>query len=358
MDTFRFQDPLWLLLLIPLAAIVWLKLRRRTRSTVLYSETDLPSSLPTTTALRIKRVLRWLPIAALALCCIAIARPQFGEEEFRIKTEGIAIEMCIDRSGSMRARDFYLDDQRVNRLDAVKRVFRDFVLGDDDLEGRPDDMIGLIDFAGYPDSKCPPTLDHKMLDELLGTVKLYMPIYDERGAWINEDTMADEQSTAIGDAIAVAVDRLKDCDAKSRVIVLLSDGESNDGLLDPLEAATLAKELGVKIYTIGVGSTGRAPMPVYDRMTGRVVREEMVRVTLDEATLREIATMTGGQYFNAKNTEALKDVYARIDAMEKTEHEGRVYTQYSELYAWLLLPGVVLLFLEKVLGSTRFRSLP
>lgn len=352
---FRFQDPLWLLLLVPLAALWWWIARRRA-SAVLYSNVDIIRSLPRTTAQRVRRLLPLLAVAGMALLIVALARPQHGREEYRVRAEGIAIEMCIDRSGSMRAMDFELDGRRVNRLAVVKKVFREFVNGAGALPGRPDDMIGLVDFGGFAVAKCPLTLDHGALMQMLDAVKIPAPIEDSQGRVINASLLKEELSTAVGDALTLSVERLENVKAKSKVIVLLSDGESNAGVVDPAEAARLAETLGVKVYTIGIGTTGRVPLPAIDAFGRKVFVPQLVR--LDEQTLRMIADTTGGKYYNAQNTEALKDVYADIDKLEKTVSEGRIYTEYRELFEYALFPGLVLMLAQVVLVSTRFRSLP
>lgn len=356
MTGFHFQNPLWMLLLVPLVGLGVLAIRRSRRVAVLYSDVSLLGSLPVTMALRAKRLLPWVRLLGLGLVVLALARPQHGREEFRIRTEGIAIQMCLDRSGSMQAMDFRLDDRQVNRLEAVKAVFRDFVVGRGDLAGRPDDLIGLVAFGGYADAKCPLTLDHGALLAVLGTVEIPKPILDSRGRVLNRGLLEEEMKTAIGDAVALAVDRLKDVKAKSKVIILLSDGEQTAGAVDPPEAAQTAKAFGVKIYSVGIGSTGWAPIPMEDRFGRTVLRRQPVR--LDEETLTMLAETTGGRYFNAKDTEALKNVYAEIDKLEKTLSEGRLYTEYRELYQYAMFPGLGLILLEVLLGSTRFRSLP
>jgi len=356
MTGFRFQDPLWMLLLIPLVLLGLLAIRRQRRQAVLYSNVEILKTLPTTMALRLKRLLPWVRLLGLALLIAALARPQRGRDEFRIRTEGVAIQMCIDRSGSMQALDFQLDGRQVNRLAAVKDVFHDFVAGKDELPGRPDDLVGLIAFGGFADTKCPLTLDHGALLQVLDTVEIPQPIRDSRGRMINERLLEEEMATAVGDALALAVDRLKDVKAKSKVIILLSDGEQTAGAVDPSEAAETAKAFAVKVYSIGVGTTGRAPFPAIDAFGRERLIAQSVR--LDEETLKMVAETTGGRYFNAKNTAALEEVYAEIDRLEKTLSEGRLYTEYRELYQYAMFPGLGLILLEIMLVCTRFRSLP
>lgn len=353
---FRFQDPLWLLLLLPLLAIGWWASRRRPAS-VVYSNVDILKTLPRTTAQRVRRLLPWLTLLGLALATIALARPQRGREEFRARAEGIAIEMCIDRSGSMQALDFELNGEPVTRLEIVKKLFRQFVDGGGGLAGRRDDLIGLVDFGGFAEAKCPLTLDHGALDQLVETVNVAQPMIDAHGNMVNRELLQQDQSTAIGDALALSVDRLKESKAKSKIIILLSDGESNSGVMTPEEAANIAKTFDIKVYTIGIGKTGGVVNARAVDMAGNTVMVP-IRADLDEETLKMIADTTGGQYFNAQDTESLKEVYATIDKLEKTVSEGVRYTQYRELYEYPLLPGLMLLLAQVVLISTRFRTLP
>jgi Ca-activated chloride channel family protein len=352
---FRFHDPLWLLLLAPLLAIGLWHGRRRSAA-VVYSNVDILKTLPRTTAQRLRRLLPWLGLAGLSLATLALARPQRGTEEFRIRAEGIAIEMCIDRSGSMQAMDFEIDGKPVERIDMVKKVFRQFVNGGEGLPGRPDDLVGLVDFGGFAEAKCPLTLDHGALDQLLDTVTIPKPATDADGHVINANLYKEDLSTAIGDALTLAVDRLKGAKAKSKVIILLSDGGSNAGVIQPEEAANIAKTFGIKVYTIGIGSTGMAPMPTVDAFGRTVLVPQPVE--LDEHTLKMIADTTGGRYFSVQDTESLKDVYAEINKLEKTVSEGRRYTEYGEFFEWALLPGLILILAQIVLVSTRFRTLP
>jgi Ca-activated chloride channel family protein len=326
---------------------------RRRRFGVVFSSVVMIKKLPITFMQRIGKVLPFLFYCGLFLLIVALARPQAGMEEYRIRTEGIAIAMCVDRSGSMKEEDFEINGERVNRLKAVKKVFRDFVRGNGgELKGRKDDMIGLIAFGGYVDAFCPLTLDHSTLLEMLSQVNLIEP--PKEGVNRNADvrrlrqTLQEENMTAIGDTIAIACDRLKNINAKSKVIILLSDGVQNFGELDALEAAEIAKTLGIKIYTIGIGMSGGS-RDIFSRMSTPVV---------DDDTLRKIAETSGGQYYSPNNTDALEKVYAEIDRLEKTTHEGRIYTQYKEFYRYPLLIGTAMILLHLLLVNTRFRKIP
>ena len=290
------------------------------------------------------------------LLVVALARPQQGKEEHRVRADGIAIEMCIDRSGSMNAKDFEINGEPASRLEVVRKMFRQFVNGGDGLRGRPDDMIGLIDFGGYVNVKCPLTLDHGALEQLLATVKVAEPVVDAAGRVVNPKLFREDESTAIGDALATAVDRLKAIKAKSKIIILLSDGVSNAGILTPEEAAQIAKTFGIKVYTIGIGSTKQVGVPV-ENSFGQTVMMPM-QVDFDERALKHIADVTDGQYFNAEDTKSLRDVYAAINKLETTVSEGRIYADYRDLYEYALLSGLALLVLQVVLASTRFRTLP
>ncbi|MBN2578059.1 MAG: VWA domain-containing protein [Pirellulales bacterium] len=354
---FRFLHPWWLLLLVPIvAAGIWLMLHRRRSAAVLYSSTALLQDLPITLAQQIKRFLPWLFLVGLMLLTVALARPQRGKEEFRVRAEGIAIEMVADRSGSMRAEDFQIEGKPATRLAVVKKVFHDFVAGDNHLPGRPDDQIGLVAFGGFPEAKCPLTFDHEALLKVLEDVKTPEAIFDSAGRVVNMRLLGEESATAIGDALALAAERLKDVKAKSKVIILLSDGRSNAGVVQPLEAAEAAKALGIKIYTIGIGTSGDEPVPITDPLGQRGFLPPGDR--FDEGTLQAIAQTTGGKYFSAENTAALRKVYADIDRLEKTTSEGRMYTQYREFFPFALFPGLGLIVLELIFASTRFRSLP
>ncbi len=355
--SFRLESPWWLLLLLVAGLVVMAAVRRQRRAAVLYSDVGLLRTLPATLAMRIKRFLPWVGLLGLVLVIVGLSRPQQGVEEFRLRTEGIAIQMCIDRSGSMAALDFNLDGKQVNRLAVIKRVFHDFVMGNGKLPGRPDDQIGLITFGGFVEPKCPLTLDHGALIQVLDAVEIPHPVFDH-GREINQRLWQEDSQTAIGDALAVAAKRLKDVKAKSKVIILLTDGEQTAGVLQPMEGAKIAKTFGVKVYTIGIGTNGEVVIPEpYPDAFGRQVLSRGV-FPLDERTLQEVAEETGGKYFRAEDAQRLVDVYAAIDKLEKSPAEGRLYSEYRELYQWFLLPGLALIVGQAVAAGTRFRSLP
>jgi Ca-activated chloride channel family protein len=271
---------------------------------------------------------------ALGLLVLALARPQLGMSQTVVRTEGIDIMLAVDISSSMLAEDFALGERRVSRLEAVKAEVRRF------LEKRGGDRVGLVLFGARPYLQCPLTLDH---DWLLSNL-------DRAEVGLIED------GTAVGSALASAVDHLEASDAKSKIVVLLTDGESNAGRISPRTAADAAAELGYKVYTIGAGSRGLAPYPVTDVFGNR--RYRPMQVDVDEATLRDIAERTNGRYWRATGTESLEQVYAAIDTLEKTSHEGLHFLEYRELYLWLAIPALLLLVLESLLAETWLRVLP
>jgi Ca-activated chloride channel family protein len=251
-----------------------------------------------------------------------------------VTTEGIDIVLTVDISGSMLAEDFEIGGKRYNRLYVVKQVVKDFI------QKRVNDRIGLVVFAGRAYTQCPMTLDYNMLLQLLEKAEIGMI----------------EDGTAIGSAIGSSVDRLKNTKAKSKVIVLLTDGRNNAGEIDPFTAAELARALNVKIYTIGAGTKGLAPFPAVDLFGNRVMRQ--VKIDIDDNTLGEIAKITDGKYYRATDTNSLKEIYNQIDKLEKTETEVTQYTEYNELFHYFLLPAFGLLLVELGLRKTRFRKIP
>ena len=357
-EAFRFYSPLWFIL-SPLAiAAVWYAWHPRRRAAAVFSSLHDLKSLPVTLAQRIRRTLPFFYGLGLLLIITGLARPQSGRSESRINTEGIAIELTIDISGSMKALDFQLDGKNTSRINAVKHVIEEFVAGSKEsgLPGRRSDLVGLVAFGGFADSKCPLTLDHGALLDIVRGLEIPKEIRDRRGNVINQDTLNEELQTAIGDGLSLAADRLRNITAKSKVIILLTDGDNTAGVIDPREAARIAQQLGIRVYSIGVGTNGDVPFPVED-MFGQmqIIRR---RFKIDEELMKEIADTTGGKYFNASSTEALTQVYAEIDKLEKSKVEETKFTEYTELYLWAALPGIALLLAVNFLSATRFRALP
>jgi Ca-activated chloride channel homolog len=350
------RDP-WFLLLVPLA-IVSYWLASRSRSSLVYSSLSLLRE--TNASLRMWLVK--LPALLFALATLAmivgLARPRTPERETRVSRDGIAIMMVVDLSSSMNARDLVEEDRSINRLDVVKRVFLDFVLGNTTEQsgllsaatafgasasrGRPDDLIGLVTFAGYADSVCPLTLDHGNLANIVKDLQIV--------------TDRAEDGTAVGDGLGLAVERLRRSKAKSHVAILLTDGVNNAGVIPPLKAAELAAESQVKVYCIGAGTNGVAPMPYNDAFGRPMLVAQPVEI--DEETLKQIAEKTGGQYFRAENIESLRDVYREIDQLEKTEVTELRYLRYTEHFPLLVASALGLLGIAAVLSLTLLRKLP
>jgi len=333
---FRFESPwfLALLLVVPVLAALPLLAKRWSRPSGLrYADVKLAAGTGPSWRVALRPVLTGLRIVALALMIVAIARPQSGQARDIVKGEGVDIALALDISGSMASLDF----EPQNRLEAAKAVISDFV------QGRPYDRIGTVVFARTPLSQSPPTTDHNVLLRLLDRSELSTDLGIEDG-------------TAIGMGLANAGNMLKDSDAKSKVIVLLTDGVNNAGEIAPLTAAQAAEALGIKVYTIGMGRPGQVPGPARD-VFGReqVVYQES---SLDEGTLQQIAEITGGRYYRAEDTGGLKQIYEEIDALEKSQVEVERHTRYRELMAWLLIPALGLVASEMALRKTLFRTLP
>jgi Ca-activated chloride channel family protein len=323
---------LWLLALLPFA-LLWLG-RRGAVAAVEYSDVALARKAAQATRSRPGRWLRLLPILACALMIVGLARPQLGHGSTTVTANGINIMLGLDVSGSMQALDFKVDNQRVNRIQIVKSVVSKFI------DERPNDRIGLIAFAGAPYLVSPLTLDHDWLQQNLERVQ----------------TGGVEDGTAIGSAIAAGVNRLREAPAKSKVMILLTDGVNNTGKISPIAAAEADKVLGVKIYTIGVGVRGEAPVPVMDEFGHTQL--VMAKVDVDEATLQRIATMTGGAFYRATDTGSLQKIYEQINRLETSAQTVSKFEHYQELYAWALIPALGILGLGLGLEQTRFRRLP
>ncbi|MBN8704347.1 MAG: VWA domain-containing protein [Bacteroidetes bacterium] len=324
----QFETPsfLFLLLVLPVWG-VWFWFRRKISKPVLtYGRISAFGKNTKTFWVWVSLLLlpaRWL---GLILLIIALARPQLVNTERIITSEGVDIILTLDISASMKAMDL-----NPNRLAAAKEVARDFVAG------READRIGMVVFAGQAFTQAPLTLDYEMIKNLI------------------QSTTWDEANpgTAIGMALATSINRLRDSDAKSKVIILLTDGRNNQGEIDPVTAADLALSMGVKVYTIGVGRLGEAQIPVKDQFGRTVLVNQAVDV--DDETLTKVAEMTGGKYYRATDNQSLRKIYAEIGTLEKTKVEMKNYYQYDEIYHWFLLPGLLLLLIEFLLSKTRCR---
>jgi Ca-activated chloride channel family protein len=326
--TFANPEYLWGLLVVPVLG-AWYLWRRGRRAPALQYSTLLPfaRSRPTLRE-RLVHFPFLLRLIALSLLIVAVARPRTTSQGEDVTTEGIDIVLVLDISGSMLAEDF-----RPNRIEAAKAVAQEFI------DGRSNDRIGLVVFSGESFTQCPLTLDHRVLKNLLLQVR----------------TGIIEDGTAIGLGLAQGVNRLKETAAKSRVMILLTDGVNNRGEIDPVTAAQIAQSFGVRVYTVGVGTIGQAPYPA---QTPFGVVRQMVPVEVDEKTLQTIALMTGGKYFRATNNRALKEIYQEIDRLEKTRIEVRAYRSYTELFAPWALGALVFVVLEVLLGATLLRRIP
>ncbi len=329
MNMFRFAYPqlLWLLAILPL--LVFFRGKHGPAPALLFSTTSIAGLIADGRKSRPGRLPTILRMLCLALLILALARPQFGNTTTTIKASGIDILLAVDVSGSMEARDFTLNGEPASRLEVVKNVVARFI------RQRPNDRIGLIAFAGRPYLVCPLTLDHDWLQKRLDTLKTGMI----------------EDGTAIGSAIASGSNRLRASKAKSRILILLTDGMNNGGKIAPLTAAEAAETLGIKIYTIGAGTRGEAPMPMIDQF-GRK-RMVMVQVDIDEKTLRQVAKQTGAQYFRAVNTRSLEKIYKEINKMETTTRKIKHFTMYRELFRYPLLSALLLLGLELIFTTRR-----
>ena len=332
----QFKTPLFFILLIvlPLLGGYWWWMRRGKRVIVPvrmnFSDIGAMQQLPKTAAVKALPLLKVLRLSVIALLICALAQPQLSQSREQKFYEGIDILLVLDISESMRAEDF----QGANRIQAAKTVITDF------LENRKNDRIGLVVFSGESFTLCPLTLDYPVLTELLREVKI--------------GQLTD--GTAIGDAILTATQRLRASEAKSKIVILLTDGENNAGTIQPNAAAEMAAAFGIKVYTIGMGKAGGALIPYEDTTFGKRYRE--VLTYLDEDTLKHIADMTRGRYFRATDMQSLTNVYAEIDRFEKTKFEVVTSVDYKELAPYFLIPAVLLLGLEILLSNTVLRKIP
>jgi Ca-activated chloride channel family protein len=330
----RLHDPWALALLVVVPVLLWLQRRQPREAAVRFPSLGLVRAIPYAGARRWRWVLHALRGVAIVLLIAALARPQLGKAESTFSGEGIDIILAVDVSGSMLSEDFTLGSQRASRLDVVKASVKEFVAH------RAGDRIGLVLFGARPYTQCPLTLDHGWLLQNLERAQIGMI----------------EDGTAIGSALAAAAGRLEHSTAKSKVIILLTDGQNNAGKISPATAADAVKALGIKTYTIGAGTRGLAPYPSRDIFGNKVYQP--IKVDIDEDTLRKIADTTGGKYFRATDTASLQQIYGDIDTLERTSFTAPRFLDYYELYPWLAIPAVLLLAAEAGLGHTRLRKLP
>ncbi len=327
-DTWRNPDYFYLFLLIPVLTAWYVYRFRKSSPELLFSGLKPFENVSPSLKTKLIHSLFVLRMLALSFLIVALAGPQRISSKSNINIEGIDIVIALDVSGSMRARDF-----RPDRIGAAKKIAAQFI------DGRPNDRIGLVIFSGVAFTQAPLTLDHSMLKSLLREVKSGMI----------------QDGTAIGDGLATAVSRLKDSKARSKVIVLLTDGVNNSGAIDPETAAELAKMYGIRVYTIGVGSYGYAPYPV---QTPYGIQMQQMKVQIDEALLKKIAQETGGKYFRANNNRKLEAIFKEIDRLEKSKINVQQFRRKYELYFPFALAALLLFVLEVSLRYLVFRKLP
>jgi len=331
-----FAHPYFLLLLLALPLLGWWKHRREQPAALLYSSTQLLATLRDMTRWTPGRVLSVIRWAVLVLFIIGLARPQHIESETTVRASGVDIVTALDLSTSMAAEDrgFTIKGEQVNRLEVAKDVLKRFV------QKRGNDRIGLVAFAGRAYIAAPLTLDHDFLIQNIDRLNFGLI----------------EDGTAIGSGLSAAVNRLQELKSKSKIVILMTDGQNNAGKVPPITAAEAAQALNVKVYTIGVGTRGMGRMPFTDPF-GRK-RYQPVPVDIDEKTLTEIAQKTGGKYYRADSSDTLRKVYEEIDKLERSEVETKKYVQVEELFKWAVIPGLLLLAAEVLLGNTIWRKLP
>lgn len=343
-SSLEFHSPelLWLLLLLPLLAILRGKVGRN--AALVFSSVALARKVSGKTRTRAGAFLFFLRLLALAVLIVALARPQLGTGHAEVESSGIDIILAVDVSGSMAALDFADNQDPATRLDIVKRTIAKFI------RQRPNDRIGIVAFAKEPYLLSPLTLNHDWLLKLLDGLKL---------------GRIDWTGTAIGPAIGMGTNRLRDLPAKSRIMILLTDGEDNANRIPPVAAAEAAKTFDVKIYTIAAGKSGLVPIGNFDPQTGELRRDRLGRIDysreyskVDEEMLKEVAAITGGKFYHATNKEQLAGIYDEIDELEKTEVKLKHYATYDELFIWPAIFGLGLIILEQLLGNTRFKRIP
>lgn len=316
------------LIIIPLLVVWYIFSGRKNQAYVKFSDTSFFNGMPRSWRIYARHILFVIEMCALALLIIALARPQSSSKSQKINVEGIDIVLTIDLSNSMLAQDLKPD-----RLEAAKNISADFV------KGRPEDRMGLVVFASETFTQVPLTTDHGMLLNMMKELKCGML----------------EDGTAIGDGLASSVSRLKDSEAISKVVILLTDGDNNAGSIDPATAAEMAKLFGIRVYTIGVGTRGTAPYPVQTPFGG--IQYQQIPVTINEPLLQQIADETGGKYYRATSNEKLEQIYDEIDQLERSKIEINEFTRVHEEFLPFVLIGLALLLLGFILKNTVFKTL-
>ncbi len=338
-----FANPWLLLVLLAIPLLAYLRGHRGPATALLFSSTSTIRALGKSSAARAGKILRTLLFLALAAFVVALARPQLGKSMTEVQASGIDIMVVLDVSGSMLTKDFTVGGESATRIDAIREVTRKFI------EARPNDRIGIIAFAGRPYVVSPMTLDHDWLLQNLERVRIGLV----------------EDGTAIGSAIASAANRLNDKKSKSRVLVLLTDGENNAGKIPPNTAAEAVKALKIKFYAIGAGINGIAPAPVFNGQTGKPMTDMLgrvlyqnQRVQFNEAGLREVCKIADGQFFRATDTKSLEAIFGDIDKLEKTTVSVKKYQQHRDLFPACIMAGCGLLIAQVALSQTMWRKLP
>lgn len=328
----HFQNPWFLLGLAAVPLLAWDHFRKaaKRKASIRFPSLAVVKRVPHSLMYRLRHILLVLRLLAISLMCIAMARPQYGESIEDVTTNGIDIVLALDISGSMRTMDF----KPQNRLFVAKKVMENFITG------RAHDRIGLVIFAGRSFTQCPLTLDYGILVSFLRKIDFGMV----------------EDGTAIGTGLMNACNRLRQSGAKSKVVILTTDGANNSGEVDPLTAAKAAKALGIKVYTIGVGKEGEQPIEIDDPLFGKRIITQ--KSDVDMPTLKAISDVTGGKCFRAQDSKALQDIYDQIDKLERTEIKTTSYYRYHELFRDLLLAALLALILEIGLANTRFMKIP
>lgn len=330
MSSIEFASPyfLYILIIIPLLVVWYIFLGRKHQAYVKFTDTSFFTGLPRSWKVYVRHVLFALEMCALALLIVALARPQSSSKNQKINVEGIDIVLTMDISSSMLAQDLKPD-----RLEAAKNVAADFV------KGRPGDRMGLVVFASETFTQVPLTTDHSMLLNMLKDMKCGML----------------EDGTAIGDGLASSVSRLKDSEAISKVVILLTDGDNNAGSVDPATAAEMAKIFGIRVYTIGAGTRGTAPYPVQTPFGG--IQYQQIPVNINEPLLQQIADETGGKYYRATSNEKLQQIYDEIDQLERSKIEINEFTRVHEEFLPLVIWSLALLLLVFILRHTVLKTL-